>query len=153
MNTKVAAGTVFALSNPIFNITANAIGIAKTGTAIGTLHGAAHTSATAAWVGFGSMKIGMFMMGALPVVGALLILDGICGRDHGLPLIDWYEESWKRYETQCELEEMKKEVKVDNDHRVRAKTTAVSIAQLTDQFRALEVEHELYLMKKDLGLI
>ncbi|MBD1824387.1 hypothetical protein H6F51_18105 [Cyanobacteria bacterium FACHB-DQ100] len=67
-------------------------------------------------------------------------------------MIDWYEEAWKRYEAQAELEEMKKTVKVDPDHQVRTKQAA-SLSQLNDQFRALEVEHELYLMKKELGLI
>lgn len=153
MNTQIAAGTALVASNPIINATASAIGIAKTGTAISTLHGAAHTSATTAWLGFGSMQAGMFMMGAFPVVGALLILDGISHRDHGVSLIDTYEESWKRYEVQCELEKMKKDVKVDADHQLRAKTTAASLTQLDNQFHSLGVEHELYLLKKKLGLI
>ncbi len=153
MDTQISVGTALVGSTPIINTTASAIGIAKTGATIGSLHGAAHASATAAWVGFGSMKVGMFMMGAFPVIGALLILDGICGRDYGSPLIDWYEEAWRQYEAQCELEEMKKTVKVDKDHQVRAKTRASSLAQLDRQFRALEVEHELYLLKKDMGLL
>ncbi|MEB3356019.1 MAG: hypothetical protein VKK04_04785 [Synechococcales bacterium] len=152
MNKQIVTGTILGLSNPIINTAASTVGVAKTGTAIGTLSGAAYTSATAAWVGLGSMKVGMFMMGAFPVIGALLILDGICGRDHGSPLIDWYEEAWKRYETQCELEEMKKEIKVDPDHQIKAKATAASLAQLDRQFQALGIEHELHLMKKELGL-
>ncbi|MBD1824386.1 hypothetical protein H6F51_18100 [Cyanobacteria bacterium FACHB-DQ100] len=48
MNKQIATGTVLALSNPIINATANAIRVAKTGTAIATSHRAAHTSATAA---------------------------------------------------------------------------------------------------------
>lgn len=152
MDNQVATGTALVLSNPIINTTASLIGLAKTGTAIGTLHGAVHTSATAAWVGFGSMKVGMVMMGAFPVIGGLLILDAICGQDPGAPIIDWYEEAWRRYEAQCELEEMKKTVKVDSDHQVRSKQAA-SLDQLNNQFQALEVEHELYLMKKELGLL
>ncbi|MBI4780418.1 MAG: hypothetical protein HY785_03745 [Oscillatoriophycideae cyanobacterium NC_groundwater_1537_Pr4_S-0.65um_50_18] len=152
MNGNIAVGTALALSSPILNTAANAVGVAKTGTAIGTLTGAAHTSATAAWVGLGSMKVGMFMMGAFPVIGVLLILDGISGRDYGSPLIDWYEESWRRYEAQCELEELKKEIKVDSDHQLRAKGVPVTLAQQEHQFRMLEAEHEVYLMKKEMGI-
>lgn len=152
-NQQIAVGLTLALSNPIINATASVVGVAKTGTAIGALHGAAHTSAMAAWVGFGSMKVGMLVMGALPVMGALLILDGISGRDYGVPIIDWYEEFWKRYEVDCELEEMKQTVEVNSNHQLQAKTTAASLAQLDNQFHNLEVEHELYLMKKELGII
>lgn len=152
MNQQAAAGTILALSNPILNTTANTIGITKTGTAIGTLHGAAHVSATAAWVGLGSMKAGMFMMGAFPVIGVLLILDSISGQDYGSPIIDWYEESWRQFEVQCELEELRKEITVDLDHQLRAKRTPTTLAQQEYQFRALEVEHELYLVKKAMGI-
>ena len=152
MNTQIATGTVLVGSTPIINTVASAIGIAKTGTAIGTLHGAAHTSATAAWIGLGSMKAGMFLMGALPIVGALLILDGISGRDQGSPIIDWYEEAWRQYEAQCELEELKNEVKVDHDHQLRVKRAAATLAHREVQFRALEVEHELYLLKQEMGV-
>ena len=151
MNQSTATGAALVASTPIINATASAVGIAGTGTAIGTLTGAAHTSATAAWIGLGSMKAGMFLMGALPVVGVLLILDGISGREYGVPIIDWYEEAWRQYEIQSELEELKKEVKVDSDHQLRAKTRAVSFAQQDAQFHALEVEHELYLLKKEIG--
>ncbi|MCU0566552.1 MAG: hypothetical protein MUF49_08130 [Oculatellaceae cyanobacterium Prado106] len=54
MNNQISVGTALTLSQPILNTAASAIGIAKTGTAIGTLHGAAQASATAAWVGLGS---------------------------------------------------------------------------------------------------
>ena len=151
MNQKIAVGATFVASNPIINTAANAFGVAKTGTAIGTLHGAAHASATAAWIGLGSMKAGMFMMGAFPVIGALLILDGISGREYGSPIIDWYEEAWRQYEAQCELEELKKEVKADPDHQLRVKRAAATLAHQEVQFRSLEVEHELYLMKKEIG--
>ncbi len=153
MNAQTTAGIGFVASNPIIHAASSAIGVAKTGTAIGTLHGAAHTSATAAWVGLGSMKVGMFMMNAFPIVGGLLILDSLCGPDHGSPLIDWYEESWKQYEAQCEMEELKKKVKVDPDHRVFVKKTPSSLSQQEDLFRSLEVEHDLYLLKKKLGLL
>ena len=153
MNPKIAVGTAFVYSTPIINATASAVGFAGTGTAIGTLTGAAHTSATAAWIGFGSMKLGMFMMGALPVVGALLILDRIAGRGEGVSIIDWREEFWKQYEAQCELEEMKKEIQANSEQQITAKTTASSPAQLENQFQSLEDEHELHLMKKELGLI
>lgn len=152
MNTKIAVGAALVLNNPIINTAADAIGVAKTGAAIGTLSGAAYTSATAAWIGFGSMKVGMFMMGALPVVGALIVLDGLCGRDHGSPIIDWYEEFWRQYEVECELEEMKKKIQVDQTHQIRTRTAA-SLAQLNNQFVALEIEHELYLMKQELGIV
>lgn len=152
MNKQTAIGTTLVFSNPIINSAASAIGFAKTGTAIGTLHGAAHASATAAWIGLGSMKAGMFMMGAFPLIGTLLILDSISGRDYGSPIIDWYEESWRQYEIQCELEELKQKVAVDPDHQIRAKNIPATFAQQDFQFRALEVEHELYLLKKEMKI-
>jgi hypothetical protein len=152
MNSKIAVGTALSLSNPLLSTAASLVGVAKTGAAIGSLHGAAHTSATAAWIGLGSMKAGMFMMGAFPIIGALLILDGISGRDYGAPLIDWEEEFWRNYEVQCELEDMKKKIQPDNSSQIQARKTPGSIAQLEGQFRALEVDHELYLLKKEMGL-
>ena len=86
---KKIAGVALGLSQPIITTAASAVGIAKTGTAIGSLHGAAQASATAAWVGFGSMKLGMFIMGALPVVGTLILLDSIYKRDRGTSLSAW----------------------------------------------------------------
>ncbi len=153
MNAKTAVGIGLLASNPIIHTASSAVGIAKTGTAIGTLHGAAHTSATAAWVGLGSMKAGMFMMSAFPVIGGLLILDSLCGPDHGSPIVDWREEDWKQYEAQWEMEELKKKVKVDLDHQVVVKRSPSSLAQQEDLFRSLEIEHELYLLKKKLGLL
>lgn len=153
MDAKTAAGVGLVASNPIIYSASSAVGIAKTGTAISTLSGAAKTSATAAWLGFGSMKVGMFMMNAFPVIGGLLILDSLCGPDHGSPIIDWYEEGWKEYEAQCELEELKKKVQIDPDHRVTVRGTSSTLAQQESLFRSLEVEHELYLLKKELGLL
>ncbi|WP_088892355.1 GUN4 domain-containing protein [Leptolyngbya ohadii] len=153
MQKETVVGAAFVLSNPIINTAASAVGVAKTGTAIGTLHGAAHASATAAWVGLGSMKAGLFVMNALPVVGALLLLDSLSGRDPGSPIIDWYEQAWRDYEVQCELEELKQQITVDPNHQVRSKTRASSLAQLDNQFRSLEVEHELYQLKQELGLL
>jgi len=150
MNKQSAVGTGLVFSNPIINATANSVGVAKTGTTIGSLHGAAHTSAITAWVGFGSMKMGMFMMGCFPVLGAAMLLDSICGQEHGSPIIDWYEEAWKTYECQCELDEMKKDVTIDHDHQLRPTKVASSLKQQDHQFRALEVENELYQMKKHL---
>lgn len=148
MSKSTAIGLALLTSNSTINAAAGAFGIAGTGTPIGTLSGAAFANATAAWVGFGSMQAGAFLMGALPVVGVLFILDGIMGRDHGSPIIDPYEEAWRQLEIQCELEELKKTVELDRDHQVRAKTRAASFAQQDVQFRALDVEHELYLLKK-----
>ena len=153
MDVKTTVGTGLVASSPIIHTAANAVGIAKTGTAIGSLHGAAHTSATAAWVGLGSMKVGMFMMNALPIVGGLLILDSLCGPDHGSPIIDWYEEGWRQYEAQCEMEELKKTVKVDADHRVIVKGSPSTLEQQESLFKGLEIEHDLYLLKKELGLL
>lgn len=152
MNPKIAVGTAFAASPLIINTAASTIGVAKTGTAIGTLSGAAHTSATAAWIGLGSMKFGMFVMGALPAVGVLLLLDSLSGPESGSPIIDWYEEGWRRYELEHELEGLKQQVEVDRDHQLRAKVQAISLAQQEAQFRSLEVEHELYLMKKEISI-
>lgn len=153
MDSKLAVGTALAASTPILKASASAVGIAKTGTAIGTLHGAAQANATAAWVGLGSMKLGMFVMGALPIVGGLLVLDWLSGPDHGSPIWDPYEEAWREYEARCEMEELKKTVKRDPYHTVRAKTQASSLEQLKNQFQAMEVENDLYLLKKQMGLI
>ena len=153
MKPKIAAGAALTASTPIINAAANAVGLAGTGTAIGTLTGAAHTSATAAWIGFGSMKLGMFVMGALPVVGGLLILDSFCSSDCGVSIIDYYEEFWKNYEVQCELDDLKQTVKRDPGHTVTAKTKAASLDQLNRQFQSLEVEHDLYLLKQQMGLL
>lgn len=150
MNNQTTIGTACIFNQSFINAAARAFGVAKTGTAIGSLYGAAYTNATAAWIGFGSMKVGMFMTNALPIVGGLLILDSLCGTDHGAPLIDWYEESWKEYEAMCELEELKKTVKVDPDHRVIVTKQPSSLAQQEDLFRKLEIEHELYLLKKSM---
>lgn len=152
MNRQIFVGAALVASHPIIDTTASAVGIAKTGTAIGTLTGAAHTSATAAWVGLGSMKAGMFIMGVLPIIGWLLVLDGISGKEPGSPIINWYEESWRRYEAQCEMEELKAEVNLDLDHQLRAIRIPLTLAQQEDQFRALEVEHDLYLLKKEIGI-
>jgi hypothetical protein len=151
MNQQSVLGTSLVFTHSLTNVAANAVGVAKTGTAIGSLHGAAHTSATAAWIGFGSMKLGMCMMGVFPVIGAALLLDSLCSQEYGSPLIDWYEEAWKNYEAECELQELKKKVKVDPDHQLRAKQVSGSIAQLDNQFRALEIENELYQIKKQMS--
>lgn len=153
MNIKTNAGAGLVASNSIIHRASSTFGVAKTGTAIGTLHGAAHANATAAWVGLGSMKMGVFMMNAFPIIGGLLILDSLCGSDYGSPLIDWYEEGWKEYEAKCEMEELKKEVKVDPDHRIIVKGKPSSLAQQESLFRSLEIEHDLYLLKKELGLL
>lgn len=141
--TAIGLGSDLLVSNPIINATASAIGSAKTGTAIGSLHGAAHASATAAWLGFGSMKIGMFIMGALPVIGALMLLNGVSQKKHGTPLIDWYEEYWKDYEVQHELTELQPQAQSDRSHQYIFKETPASFAQLEERFRTLEVENEL----------
>ena len=53
---------------------ASLIGTAQTGTAIGTLSGAAANSATLAWLGFGSMAVGTFVLPAVMVAGGFLLL-------------------------------------------------------------------------------
>jgi stage V sporulation protein K len=106
---NISIGTALLGSSMIINATAGAIGVAKTGTAIGTLSGAAQTSATAAWVGFGSMKFGLFMMNALPILGGLILLNSICRARHGISLSNWYEiedaeeAQWRSIEIQHEL--------------------------------------------------
>lgn len=148
MDKQSIVGTGLVFSNSAAHAAANRYGVAKTGKAIASLHGAAHARATAAWIGFGNMKLGMFVMGVSPLIGSILLLDRLCGREYGQPLIDWYEEAWKSYECQCELEDMKETVEIDENHQLRATTVAAGLAQLDLQFRALEVENELYRMKK-----
>lgn len=152
MNKSSAIGLALLTSNSTINAAAGVFGIAGTGTPIGTLSGAAFANATAAWVGFGSMQAGALLMGALPVVGVLFILDGIMGRGYGSPILDPYEEAWRQLEIEWELEGLKKKVKIDANHQLRSTTRAASFAQQETQFRALEVEHELYLLKKELGI-
>ena len=153
MKSQTAIGSILLGSNPIICAASSAVGIAKTGTSIGSLSGAAYTSATAAWIGLGSMNVGLFMMNIFPIVGGLLVLDSLCGPESSTPLIDWYEEAWIRYEAQCEMEAMKKTVVVDPDHRIVLKRRPSSLAQQESLYRDLEIEHELYLMKKKLGLL
>jgi stage V sporulation protein K len=101
---SIGIGSALLCSTSIINATASAVGIAKTGAAIGSLSGAAQTSATAAWVGFGSMKFGMFMMSALPVIGALILLNEICRSKRGVSLVDWYKQEWEEEEEWRSLE-------------------------------------------------
>ncbi len=150
MHPQITIGLALASSRSIINTPASLVGVAKTGTPIGTLGGAAFTNATAAWVGLGSMNTGLFLMNALPIVGALLILDSLSGRDHGSPIIDWYEQAWRNYEVQCELEDLKQQIKVDPNYQVGAKTR---FSQLESCFRLLEAEHELDQLKKEMGLL
>ena len=51
---------------------ASLLGTAGSGTAIGTLHGAAAYSATVAWLGFGTMAIGGPVLLALTIAGGLV---------------------------------------------------------------------------------
>ena len=53
---------------------ASLIGTAGTGTAIGTLSGAAANSATLAWLGFGSMAVAKFVLPAVMVAGGVVLL-------------------------------------------------------------------------------
>ncbi|WOD40437.1 hypothetical protein [Nodosilinea sp. E11] len=93
------------------------------------------------------------MMGALPLIGVALFLNGLAGPDHGSPILDPYEEAWRDYEVKWELEELKKTVKVDPLYKARIKYQAASLAQYECQFRCLEIEHELYQLKQDMGLV
>lgn len=74
-NAKIAIGTTLVLSQSIATTAASTVGIAKTGTAIGTLQGAAQITATTAWIGFGSMQLGMFLMTAFPLLGILVLVN------------------------------------------------------------------------------
>ena len=65
-------------------------------------------------------------MNLCPIVGGLLVLDSLCSSDHGSALVDWHEEGWKQYEAQCEMEDLKKTVKVDLDHRIIAERSLSS---------------------------
>ncbi len=74
---------------------------------------------------------------------ALLILDGICGRDYEVLLIDWDEEFWRRYEIQDELEALKREIKVGKDRQLRAKTQSASLTRLNNQFQAMKLNKNI----------
>lgn len=152
MREQLAVGSGLLFNQPLINGAASAIGHAKTGIAIGSLSGAAQANATAAWIGFGSMKIGMFIMNALPLVGVAVLLDAISGEEYG-QLVDWYEESWKRYEDNSELQELKKHVQPNKNYQLRAKKQPWTLQQQEQLFQCLEVENELYLLKKKMGLI
>ncbi|MGB5896695.1 MAG: hypothetical protein WBD58_05575 [Geitlerinemataceae cyanobacterium] len=76
-HSKIAIGTTLVMSQSIASAAASTVGIAKTGTAIGTLQGAAQMTATTAWIGFGSTQVGLFLMTACPLLGVWLVVDGI----------------------------------------------------------------------------
>ena len=59
---------------------ASLVGTAGTGTAIGTLSGAAMTSSTLALVGFGSMAVGTFVLPAVMLAGGFVLLEGVEGQ-------------------------------------------------------------------------
>ena len=59
---------------------ASLVGTAGTGTAIGTLSGAAAYSATLAWLGFGSMAVGGLVLPALTIAGGLVVVKAWKGR-------------------------------------------------------------------------
>ena len=59
---------------------ASLVGTAGTGTAIGTLSGAAANSATLAWLGFGSMAFGAFVLPAVMVAGGFVLLKAWKGK-------------------------------------------------------------------------
>jgi stage V sporulation protein K len=146
--TAIGVCSALVLSQPIINATASAIGIAKTGTAIGSLYGAAHTSATAAWIGFGSMKVGLFIIGTLPVVGALILLNSVFQHQRGGSLIDWEEEFWHDYEVQHELSRLIQNVRSTPSHRLVSSVASESFAQQEERFQVLELEDELDQLKQ-----
>jgi len=153
MDIKTAASIPLIFSNPILSTAASTVGISKTGTAIGSLHGICQYNATAAWVGLGSMQVGSIVMGALPLVGVALFLNRLAGPDHGSPILDPYEEAWKDYEVKWELEELKKTVKVDPSYKDRVRCKMTSFAQDEYQFKCLEIEQELYQLKQEMDLV
>ena len=59
---------------------ASLVGTAGTGTAIGTLSGAAAKSATLAWLGFGSMTAGTLVLPAVMLAGGYLLLKAWKGK-------------------------------------------------------------------------
>lgn len=59
---------------------ASLVGTAGTGTAIGTLSGAAANSATLAWLGFGSMAVGTLVVPAIMVAGGFVLLKAWKGK-------------------------------------------------------------------------
>jgi stage V sporulation protein K len=152
--TAISLGSALVFSQAGINAAAGAIGISGTGTAIGSLNGAAFTSATAAWVGFGSMKVGLFIMGALPVVGALILLNSVFHNQRGGSLIDWEEEFWHDYEIQHELSELIQDVRSNPSHQIVSSeiheepqpffsVVSGSFAQLERSFLELELKDEI----------
>ncbi len=142
MNQKTAAvvGVACVASNPILAGVASAFGTAGTGTAIGSLSGASLNSATAAWVGFGSMKVGMFVMGALPIIGGLILLNAICQKDHGVPIIDWYEQYWQDHEIDDELRDLQQRIDLNLNRPIGPEGSLTSPAQVERRLRELELE-------------
>ena len=59
---------------------ASLVGTAGTGTAIGTLSGAAANSATLAWLGFGSMAVGTVVLPAVMLAGGFVLLKAWKGK-------------------------------------------------------------------------
>jgi hypothetical protein len=130
MNKQSAVGTGLVFSNVIINATANSVGVAKTGTAIGSLHGVAHTSAIAAWVGFGSMKMGMFMMGCFPVLGAAMLLGRIYGQEHGSEYVIGNQPTWNLINASNTLPQWELEIsRVLNENYRQAKLSQLQQEQ------------------------
>jgi stage V sporulation protein K len=136
----IGIGTMLLGSTPIIKAAASAIGTTSTGVSIGSCTGASLSSATAAWVGFGSMKIGMFVMGTLPIIGGLILLNAICQKDHGVPIIDWYEKYWEDHEIDNELRDMQQHIQLDLNRPIMPEVTPVSQVQVAQRLRELESE-------------
>jgi stage V sporulation protein K len=144
--TAISLGSALVFSQAGINAAAGAIGISGTGTTIGSLNGAAFTSATAAWVGFGSMKVGLFIMGALPVVGALILLNSVFHNQRGGSLIDWEEEFWHDYEIQHELSELIQDVRSNPSHQFVSSGASGSV----DPQKRIEMENEIREFKENI---
>lgn len=152
MDFKTAASIPLIFSNPILYGAADFVGVAKTGTAIGGLNGICHYNAATAWIGFSSMKVGAIVTGALPIIGFALLVNKLAGPDHGSPILDPYEEAWRSYEVEWELEELKKTIKFDSSCQMKEKPCILSTAQLEVKFRNLEINHELDLLRQEMSL-
>lgn len=112
--------------------------VASTGTAIGTLHGAALTNATLAWLGGGSLAAGGFgMAGGTVVLGGIiagpaLLLGGV--------ILDKKAEKilYEAMEKQDEAEKIKKDVEkvvvMLNGISERAKQVKILLKKLNNMF-------------------
>lgn len=117
-----------------------ALGTATTGTAIGTLSGAAATNATLAWLGGGSlaaggggMALGSAVLGGIIAGPALLVAGGIFGAKAKEKLNNAYSNLAEAKKIQSEMESAETELKIIGKNARQMNSIIKGAAQLLKQ--------------------